>query len=98
MSERKQDSHLVGWTDDPVFSDDGKLKYWRVKLKGHELQDMIDKYLTRVSDAGGGNAYLTLFVSNSGKACCRVWDPNSEGAQEARAAKQENNVADDLPF
>ena len=36
-------------------------------------------------------------MSRSGKACCRVYDPNSEGAKEARAKKQEA-VKDDLPF
>ena len=98
MAERKNDSVLVGWADDPVYNDNGDLIYWRVKLKDHELQEMLDKYLTQKSERGGGNAYVTLFMSRSGKACCRVYDPNSEGAKDARQKKQAASVADDLPF
>ena len=49
---------------------------------------------------GGGNVYLTMFMSKSGKACCRVYDPNSEGAKEAREKSQaaRESVASDLPF
>ena len=97
MTERKPDSVLVGWADDPMYNDKGELISWRLKLKDHELQDIIDKYMTTKSERGGGNAYLTMFMSRSGKACCRVYDPNSEGAKEARAKKSEA-VADDLPF
>ena len=98
MTERKPDSVLVGWTDDPVYNDDGQLLSWRVKLKDHELQEMLDKYLTVKSERGGGNAYVTLFMSKAGKACCRVYDPNSEGAKEARAKKESANVGSALPF
>jgi hypothetical protein len=98
MTERKPDSVLVGWTDDPVYNDDGQLLSWRVKLKDHELQEMLDKYLTVKSERGGGTAYVTLFMSKAGKACCRVYDPNSEGAKEARAKKESANVGSDLPF
>ena len=45
------------------------------------------------------HVYLTLFMSKGGRACCRVYDPNSEGAKQARSTKKEAaNVADDLPF
>lgn len=99
MSEQKYDSILVGWVDEPNYNDAGELLNWRVKLKEHELQDMLDKYLTAKSERGGGNVYLTLFMSKNGKACCRVYDPNSEGAKQARAKKSEKaTVADDLPF
>ena len=94
--EKKYDSILVGWVDDPNYTEDGQLMNWRVKLKEHELQDMLDKYLTTKTERGGGNVYLTLFVSKSGRSCCRVYDPNSDGAKKARAEKA--NVADDLPF
>jgi hypothetical protein len=96
MPEYKKDSELLGWADEPQKLDDGRLT-WRVKFKKHELQDMIDKYTTTVTEKGGGNVYLTLFQSKSGKACCRVYDPNSEGAKEARAKKQAS-LQDDLPF
>tara|TARA_Y100000114_G_scaffold107451_1_gene100786 strand:+ start:3396 stop:3689 length:294 start_codon:yes stop_codon:yes gene_type:complete len=94
--EKKYDSILVGWVDDPNYTEDGQLMNWRVKLKEHELQEMLDKYLTTKTERGGGNVYLTLFVSKSGRSCCRVYDPNSEGAKKARTEKA--NVADDLPF
>ncbi len=99
MTERKNDSVLVGWADDPSYNDNNELIGWRLKLKDHELQEMMDKYLTSKNSEGhGGNVYLTMFMSRSGKACCRVYDPNSEGAKEARAKKQEAKVSDDLPF
>ena len=99
MSELKQDSVLVGWTDEPSMNDNGEIRSWRVKLKDHELKDMLEKYVTKTTDRGGGNVYLTLFMSKAGKACCRVYDPNSEGAQEARAKKQQAaTLSDDLPF
>lgn len=100
MSEQKSyDSILVGWVDEPKYNESGELINWRVKLKEHELKEMLDKYLTAKSDRGGGNVYLTLFMSKSGKACCRVYDPNSEGAKQARAAKADKQaVGDDLPF
>lgn len=97
MSDTKHDSVLVGWADEPNYNDQGELLSWRLKLKEHELKDMVEKYLTAKTDRGGGNVYLTMFMSRSGKACCRVYDPNSEGAKEARA-KKKSAVADDLPF
>ena len=98
MTDRKPDSVLVGWADDPQFNDNNELMSWRLKLKDHELQEMLDKYLTQKSERGGGNVYLTMFMSRSGKACCRVYDPNSEGAKEARERKAAANVANALPF
>jgi len=99
MSESKNyDSIVVGWVDEPNYSDNGELMNWRVKLKEHELKDMLEKYLTTKNDKGGGNVYLTMFMSKSGKACCRVYDPNSEGAKEARAKKDTASVGNDLPF
>ena len=45
---------------------------------------MIDKYATRRNAEGqGGNVYVTMFMSKNGKACCRVFDPNSEAAKES---------------
>jgi len=105
--EKKHDSVLVGWTDDPSYNDNNELMSWRVRLKEHELQEMLGKYLTRRNEKGeGGNVYLTLFKSKSGGSHCRVYDPNSEGAQEARekkaaqaqAAGATTSVASDLPF
>jgi hypothetical protein len=96
--DKNYDSVLVGWTEEPKRNDNGDIVAWSVKLKDHELQDMIDKYTTTKTEKGGGNVYLTLFMSKNGKACARVFDPNSEGAKERRQAKQEQVVDDDLPF
>lgn len=99
--DKNYDSVLVGWTDDPKRNDNGDIVAWTVKLKDHELQDMIDKYTTTKNEQGGGNVYLTLFMSKNGKACARVFDPNSEGAKERRNAKAEAATVgtdDDLPF
>jgi hypothetical protein len=39
-------------------------------------------------------------MSKNGKACCSVFDPNSEAAKEKRAAKAvaAEAVTDDVPF
>jgi hypothetical protein len=93
--DKNYDSVLVGWTEEPKRNDNGDIVAWTVKLK-----DMIDKYTTTKNEQGGGNVYLTLFMSKNGKACARVFDPNSEGAKERRQAKAQGEqvVKDDLPF
>ena len=99
MSDTKYDSVLVGWADEPRYNDNNDLMGWQVRLKDTELQEMIEKYATRRDSEGkGGNVYLTLFMSKSGKACCRVFDPNSEAAKEKREAKAEAKKEDALPF
>lgn len=100
MSEIKSDSVLVGWAEDPTFNDDGSLSMWKLKIKATELREMADKYATAINNNGeGGNIFITPFMSKNGKACIRVWDPNSEGAKEARAKKKQAAVtSDDLPF
>tara|TARA_R100001224_G_scaffold30795_2_gene17035 strand:+ start:1336 stop:1656 length:321 start_codon:yes stop_codon:yes gene_type:complete len=106
MSDKQYDSVLVGYCEEPRYYEDN-LSSWSVKLKASELQEMIDKYTTTVNEQGqGGNVYLKLFFSKSGKPCCSVFDPNSAAAQAKRAAKaQEAKVTpapvaagDDLPF
>ncbi len=102
MSDQKYDSVLVGWADDPKFNDNNELLSWNVRLKDHELKDMLDQYVTRRDEEGrGGNVYITLFMSKNGKACARVFNPNSEAAKEKRAQKANSNAEQesaDLPF
>jgi hypothetical protein len=102
MSDKKYDSELVGWADEPKFNDNGELMSWSVRLKDHELQDILKQYITKRDEEGrGGNAYITLFMSKNGKACARVYNPNSEAAKEKRAQKQAANAepeSADLPF
>tara|TARA_R110000824_G_scaffold115743_4_gene266935 strand:+ start:369 stop:677 length:309 start_codon:yes stop_codon:yes gene_type:complete len=102
MSEKKYDSVLVGWADDPKYNDNNELISWSVRLKDHELKDMLDQYVTRRDEEGkGGNVYITVFMSKNGKACARVFNPNSEAAQERREQKAASNAAtakSDLPF
>jgi hypothetical protein len=103
MSDVKYDSVLVGYAEEPRYFEEN-LSSWSVRIKDTELKEMIDKYATRRNEAGeGGNVYFKLFMSKSGKACCSVFDPNSEAAKERRAAKQAASeaaeaVASDLPF
>ncbi len=100
MSDTKYDSVLVGYTEEPRMYE-GELSSWSVRFKDHELKEMIEKYATtRNAEGQGGNIYLTLFMSKNGKACCRVFDPNSEAAKERRNAKAEKAEAegDALPF
>jgi len=104
MSEQKYDSVLVGWADEPKYNEQGELMSWNLRLKDHELKDMLDQYVTSRNDQGqGGNVYVTMFMSKNGKACARVFNPNSEAAKEKRQAKaaqpSNNGQSDDsLPF
>ena len=97
--DKKYDSVLVGYTDEPRMYE-GQLSSWSVRLKDTELKEMIDKYATKRNDQGqGGNLYVTMFMSKSGKPCCRVFDPNSAAAKERRDAKKaETSTEDALPF
>tara|TARA_R110000824_G_scaffold27608_8_gene93628 strand:- start:215 stop:517 length:303 start_codon:yes stop_codon:yes gene_type:complete len=100
MSDTKYDSVLVGYAEEPRFYE-GQLSSWSVSFKDSDLKEMIDKYATkRDSEGKGGNIYLKMFMSKNGKACCSVWDPNSEAAKEKRAEKQAKAeaVTDDMPF
>jgi len=99
MSDKQYDSVLVGYAEDPRHNDEGELMSWSVRFKDTELKDMIDKYATRRNEEGqGGNVYVTMFMSKNGKACCRVFDPNSQAAKERRAAKAAQQETSDLPF
>ena len=102
MSDKQYDSVLVGYAEDPRHNDEGELMSWAVRFKDTELKDMIEKYATRRNAEGqGGNVYVTMFMSKNGKACARVFNPNSEAAKEKRAAKANSNAEQesaDLPF
>ena len=100
MSDKQYDSVLVGYAEEPRYNDDGELMSWNVRFKDTELQEMIEKYATKRNDQGqGGNLYVTMFMSKSGKPCCRVFDPNSAAAKESREAKKaETSTEDALPF
>lgn len=100
MSEKQYDSVLVGYAEEPRYNDDGQVGMWSVRFKDNELREIIEKYATTRNEQGqGGNVYVTLFMSKNGKACCRVFDPNSAAAKEKRAAKQAAAASvDDVPF
>tara|TARA_R110000822_G_scaffold401_15_gene1850 strand:+ start:4713 stop:5033 length:321 start_codon:yes stop_codon:yes gene_type:complete len=101
MSDKKYDSELVGWVEEPRYNEEGQLLSWSVKLKGHEMKDIMDQYLTTTNEKGqGGNAYITLFMSKGGKPCARVFNPNSEAAKERRQEKaaEQTTPKDALPF
>ena len=99
MSDQKYDSVLVGYAEEPRRDDNGNILAWTVRLKDHEMTEMVQKYATSRNDKGhGGNVYLTMFMSKNGKPCCRVYDPNSEAAKERRAEKQSATQTDDIPF
>jgi hypothetical protein len=99
MSDQKYDSVLVGYAEEPRRDENGNILAWTVRLKDHEMNEMVEKYATSRNDKGqGGNVYLTMFMSKNGKPCCRVYDPNSEAAKERRAEKQAAAATNDLPF
>lgn len=102
MSDKSYDSVLVGWADEPRFNDNGELLSWSMRLKDDELKDILEQYVTKRNEQGqGGNVYLTMFMSKNGKACARVFNPNSEAAKDKRAQKATANAepeSADLPF
>jgi hypothetical protein len=99
MSDQKYDSVLVGYAEEPRRDENGNILAWTVRLKDHEMKEMVEKYATSRNEQGqGGNVYLTMFMSKTGKSCCRVYDPNSEAAKERRAEKQAATATNDLPF
>lgn len=101
MSDAKYDSVLVGYAEEPRYTEDGQMMGVGVRFKAHELLEMAEKYATPVNEQGqGGNVYLTLFPAKSGKWCCRCYDYNSEAAKTKRAEKaaKAEAVSDDMPF
>lgn len=99
MSDQKYDSVLVGYAEEPRRDESGNILAWTVRLKDHEMKEMVEKYATSRNEQGqGGNVYLTMFMSKNGKSCCRVYDPNSEAAKERRAEKKAATATSDLPF
>ena len=99
MSDKQYDSVLVGYAEEPRYTEDGQLMSWNVRFKDSELKEMIEKYATSRNEQGqGGNLYVTMFMSKNGKPCCRVFDPNSAAAKERRAAKQAAATTDEVPF
>lgn len=52
MTDKKHDSVLVGWADEPNYNDNNELMSWRLRLKDHELKEMLDKYLTIKNEKG----------------------------------------------
>jgi len=102
MSEVKYDSVLCGYAEEPRYTEDGQLMGWSVRFKDHELKEIAEAYATSPNEQGqGGNLYFTMFMSKNGKACCRVFDPNSAAAKEKRAAKEaatEQASEESLPF
>ena len=96
---KKYESVLVGWADEPSYNDNGELMGWSFRLKDNELKDAIDQYATKRDENGqGGNIRFRLFMSKSCKPCVSVWDPNSEAAQERRNNQAKNGGSSDLPF
>lgn len=100
MSNTKYDSVLAGYAEEPKYNDQGELIAWKVRFRDNELSEIVEKYATkRSADGKGGNVYLTLFMAKSGKACCRVYDPNSEAAKEwAEKRNSSPQKEEDLPF
>jgi len=69
MSEqnKKYESVLVGWADEPSYNENGELMGWSFRLKDNELKDCIDQYTTKRDSSGqGGNVRFRLFMSKSG--------------------------------
>ena len=89
MSEKKYDSEFIGWVDEPMFNENGELIRWKIKLKDHELKDVLENYVTPRNEKGeGGNAIITLAMSKNGKPYGQIYNPNSEAAKERIAMRE----------
>lgn len=88
MSDNKNnnDSVLMGFADEPKFYE-GNLSSWKVRLRDHEVREILDRYMSKGKD-GVGSVSITLFMSKSGKPFARVYNPNSESAREYRASRE----------
>lgn len=106
---KKYDSVLVGYVDEPRMDAQGNLLSWTVKLKDHELKDILDSYVTPKQENGhGGNVIIKLFMSKNGRACASVYNPFSEAAKERKQSNgsssakatvtKSSNDDDELPF
>lgn len=106
---KKYDSVLVGYVDEPRMDAQGNIMSWTVKLKDHELKDILDSYVTpRNAEGKGGNVIIRLFMSKNGKPCASVYNPFSEAAKERRQSNssapakttvvQSSNDDEELPF
>ena len=94
--DKKHDSVLMGWTDDPVMYE-GEISRWSARLHESNIKDIQENYLSEK-----GYVRIELFMSKSGKPYLRVQDPNSEAVKEYAAKKQaeaaSKNNDDALPF
>jgi len=93
MSEKKYDSDLIGFVDEPKRGDGGEIRSWKIALSATHLED-LQKYKTEK-----GYVYITLFFSRAGKPMASVYNPHSEGAKEYKSnTPKKEAVEDDLPF
>jgi len=92
MSEKKYDSDLIGFVDEPKRTENGDIRSWRISLSATHLED-LQKYKTEK-----GYVYLTLFFSRAGKPMASVYNPHSEATKEYNSGNKKEAVADDLPF
>lgn len=93
--EKKHDSVLMGWTDDPVLYE-GEVSRWSARLHESNIKDIQENYLNEK-----GYVRIEMFRSKNGKSYLRVQDPNSESVKEYKAKKQAevaSEKSDDLPF
>jgi hypothetical protein len=100
MSEtKKYDSVIMGYAEEPMVGMDGKIQSWKIRLKEHEVAEILKNYVTaKQEDGKGGNVFLTLRISKGGKPYCTVYDPHSAGAKEQKTNKAKANAEEDLPF
>jgi hypothetical protein len=96
---KKYESVLIGWADEPSYNENGELMGWSFRLKDNELKDALDQYTTsRDANGQGGNVRFRLFMSKSGKPCLSVWDPNSDAARDRRNTTAKTQDTSDIPF
>lgn len=90
--EKKYDSELIGFVDQPKRNEKGDIVAWKLSLSATHLED-LQKFKTEK-----GWVYLTMFFSKAGKPMASVWNPNSEAAKEYKSEKVADTQSDDLPF
>lgn len=99
QDNKSYDSVLIGWADEPRKNSEGEVMSWTLKLKDHEIKDILENYVTpKDPDTGhGGNVIIRLFMSKNGKACASVFNPNSDAAKDAYSQRESKPRTESKP-
>lgn len=109
-NQQVYNSDFIGYVEDPQLNDSGEMYSLRIRFKDHEIQDILNRYVTpRDEESGkGGNVYISVKKNAKGKWYCTVYNPKAKVSSPpandtSRATKPASKPAqvdteEDLPF